>query len=315
MSPRLRGVRAVLTRVATSILVLWGAMTVAFAALQLTPGKPIDAIVGTSTVTPEVRARIIAEYGLDRPLLAQYGRFVDRIVLHADLGRSYQLHEPVASAIGERVVPSLELTCGGLGLAVLVSFTLALLTAHRSRGIRGLSSGLELVGVSIPVFWAGILLLTVFSFRLGWFPAAGGDGLRGLVLPAVSLAIPLTALLSQVIRENLERILDEPFVLTARSRGMSDLGVRLRHALRHALLPAVTLAGWMFGILLGGMVTIEQVFSREGLGRLVLAAVDGKDLPVVIGVVLFTSAVYVVVNAGIDLLYLVFDPRLRGAAR
>ncbi|WP_248962867.1 ABC transporter permease [Sphaerisporangium perillae] len=305
--------RRVLTRLGTSLLVLWGAVTVSFTALHLTPGNVADVLIGSSIVTPEVRAQIIADYGLDRPLPVQYATYLGR-VLRGDLGQSYQLHESVASAIGAQLGASVQLTASALVFAVVVSTTLAVLTARRARWIRGLSSGLELVGVSIPTFWTAILLLTVFSFQLGWFPAAGGDGFSGLFLPMIAVAIPITTMLTQMMRENLELILDEPFVLTARSRGMSDLGVRLKHALRHALVPAITLLGWVVGLLLGGMVAVEQIFSRQGIGQLTLAAVTGKDLPVVMGVVLITAVLYVVVNILIDLLYLVVDPRLRGAA-
>ncbi|MEU1730143.1 ABC transporter permease [Streptosporangium sp. NPDC020145] len=307
-----RRLRAVLVRLATSLLVIWGAATVSFAALQLTPGSVADALVGTSIVSPQVKAQIIADYGLDRPVLTQYLSYLGMVV-RGDLGHSYQLNESVGTAIWSQLGASLQLTAAGMGLALVLATVLALLTAKRSRWIRGVSSGAELVGTSVPIFWVGILLLTVFSFQLGWFPAAGGDGLAGLVLPAISMALPVTALLAQVMREGLERALDEPFVLTARARGMSDAAVRLRHALRHALLPVVTLAGWLFGLLLGAMVVIEQVFSRQGLGTLMLGAVTGKDLPVVMGVTLLTATVYVVVNALIDLLYLVIDPRLREA--
>ncbi|WP_405085835.1 ABC transporter permease [Microbispora sp. NBC_01389] len=308
---RARVVRPVLVRLGTSVLVLWGAVTVAFAGLHLTPGNVVDLLIGSSTVTPEVRARIIADYGLDRPLPAQYAAYLGR-VLHGDLGQSYQLHQSVASAIGEQVGSSVQLMLASFVLAVVVSVTVAVLTAGR-RWARAVFSGIELVGISIPSFWAGILLLTVFSFGLGIFPATGGDGPESLVLPSVAMAIPVVATLSQVLREGLELTLEEPFVLTARSRGMSDLGVRLRHALRHALLPTVTLAGWMVSFLFGGAVIIESVFSRQGIGRLTLAAVGNKDLPVVMGVVLIASLLYVVINILLDLLYLAIDPRLRGA--
>ncbi|WP_326703821.1 ABC transporter permease [Streptomyces cyaneofuscatus] len=306
-------VRAVLVRLGTSVLVLWGAVTVSFAALRLTPGSVEDALIGTSTVTPEVRAQIVADYGLDQPFLVQYGTYLGN-VLTGDLGHSYRLHQSVTSAVGSQAGDSVALALTALALALVASTVLALLTARRARWLRGLSSGVELVGVSVPTFWVGILLLTFFSFRLGWFPAAGGEGLAGLVLPAVAVAVPLTALLTQVMREGLEIALDEPFVLTARARGMSDAGVRLRHALRHALLPVVTLAGWMLGSLIGALVVIEQVFNRQGVGRLVLAAVQDKDLPVVMGVVLLSAAVYVTVSALLDLVYRIVDPRLRGTA-
>ncbi|BCJ61872.1 ABC transporter permease [Micromonospora endophytica] len=301
-----------LVRLATSVMVLWGAVTVSFCALHLTPGSVEDALVGTTIVTPEVRAQIAVDYGLDRPLLVQYGAYLGRVV-SGDLGYSYQRHESVVSAIGAGIGPSLQLAGAGMALALVVATVSALTTAGRARWIRGLASGAELVGTSVPMFWVGILLLTVFSFQLGWMPAVGGDGLTGLVLPAISMAIPVGALLSQVMREGLERVLQQPFALTARARGMSDGGVRLRHALRHALLPVITLAGWLFGMLLGAMVVTEKVFSRPGLGVLMLDAVHGKDLPVVMGVVLVSATVYVVVNTGLDLIYPVIDPRLREA--
>ncbi|GAA0400894.1 ABC transporter permease [Microbispora corallina] len=295
-------------RLGTSLLVLWGAVTVAFAALHLTPGDVADVLIGDSTVTPEVRAQIVREYGLDRPVPVQYLTYLGR-VLHGDLGRSYQLHESVGEAIGSQIGPSIQLALTAFALAATVSVTVATLTAKRRRWVRGLFSGLELVGVSVPSFWAGILLLTLFSFTLGLFPVTGG-----LALPAVALAVPVIAVLTQVLREGLEIALDEPFVLTARSRGMGDLAVRVRHALRHALLPTVTLAGWLVGVLFGGAVIVEQVFSRPGIGRLTLAAVAGKDLPVVMGVVLVSAALYVVVNILLDVLYVVIDPRLRSAS-
>lgn len=304
--------RRILTRLGASVLVLWGAVTLAFTSLHLTPGSIVDSLIGQSTVTPEVRAQIIADYGLDEPVHVQYLTYLGRIV-RGDFGQSYQLHDSVLSLITTQAGASLQLTLTGLGMAAVIALLLSLLTAKRNRWLRGVVSGLELVGISVPIFWAGILLLTVFSFQLGWFPAAGGDGIAGLVLPASAVAISVTAMLSQVMREGLETVLEQPFVLTARARGLSDLAVRFKHALRHVLLPAVTLGGWMFGLVLGSLVTIEMVFSRQGLGQLTVFAVTGKDLPVVMGVVVFTSLLYVGVNILLDVLYLVIDPRLRGA--
>lgn len=301
----------VLIRLGTSLLVLWGAVTVSFCALLLTPGTVEDALIGTSTVSPEVRQQIITDYGLDQSLLVQYTSYLGN-VLTGDLGYSYQLHQSVTSAIGDQFGDSLQLGLTAMALGLVAATALSLFTAHRARWLRGISSGVELVGVSVPTFWVGLMLLTFFSYQLGWFPATG-EGAASLVLPSLAVAVPLTALLTQVMREGLELALDEPFVLTARARGMSDFGVRLRHALRHALLPVVTLAGWMLGSLIGAMVVIEQVFNRQGIGRLVLNAVEVKDLPVVMGVVLLSALIYVVISALLDLLYHVIDPRLRGA--
>lgn len=297
-------------RLVASVAVLWGAITLAFFALQLIPGETVDAIAGATPLTPEMRAEIVRAYALDKPLVVQYLDYLGRL-LRGDLGDSYALRMPVATAIGQQLGPTLALLAAAITLALVVSTVVAVLTAHRRRWFRGLFAGLEVVGTSVPAFWLGILLLTVFSFQLRWFPAVGSSGVDGLVLPAVALAVAPTCLLSQVLRQGLERTLDEPFVVTARSRGVGEAVLRVRHVLRHALLPVITLTGWLSGLLIGSAVVVEQVFSRQGIGRLVVNAVVHKDMPLVLGVVLVTTVFYVVVNIGIDALYRVVDPRLR----
>ena len=304
-------VRAVVRRLVASIAVLWGAITLAFFALHLVPGDTVDAIAGGTRLTPELRAEIVAAYGLDTPLAAQYLDYLGRL-LRGDLGDSYALRMPVTTAIGQQLGSTLTLLAAALALSLTVSTVVAVLTAHRR--LRGVFTALEVVGASVPAFWLGILLLTVFSFQLGWFPAIGSSGVDGLVLPAVALAVGPAGMLSQVMRQGLERALDEPFVVTARARGVGEAALRLRHVLRHALLPVLTLAGWLAGLLIGSAVVVEQVFSRQGIGRLVVNAVTHKDMPLVLGVVLITSAFYVVVNIGIDVLYRIVDPRLRDGA-
>jgi peptide/nickel transport system permease protein len=165
--------------------------------------------------------------------------------------------------------------------------------------------------VSTPPFLIGLVLLSVFSFRLGLFPVSGNRGAAALVLPAVTLALPIAGVLTQVLRDGIDRALDEPFAVTARARGLSERAVLVRHALRHALLPAVTLLGWLFGTLLGGAVIVEAVFGRSGLGQVTLQAVTSADLPVVLAVVVFSAFVYVLLNTAADLAYLIIDPRLR----
>ncbi|OZV77417.1 ABC transporter permease [Micromonospora echinospora] len=303
--------RAVTRRLGTGLVVLWAAATAAYLALLAAPGDTVDAIVGDGVDTPQIRAEITAEWGLDRPPIVQYLDYLRRLA-EGDLGRSYLLHRPVAEVIGEQLAPTLTLAVAAAGLGALLALALAAATAGDRRSwLRRVSSGAELLVVSTPTFLIGIVLLTVFSFRLGLFPVAGDQGLAALVLPAVTLALPIAGLLAQVLRDALDRALDEPFVLTARSRGLGERAVLLRHALRHALLPAVTLAGWLFGILLGGAVIVEQVFGRPGLGQVTLSAVSGKDMPVVLAVVTLSAAVYVVVNTAADLAYLLIDPRLR----
>ncbi|HVW44895.1 MAG TPA: ABC transporter permease [Amycolatopsis sp.] len=303
--------RAIGRRVLTSVLVLWGAVTLAFLALHLIPGNTVDAVAGgTTQVTPQLRAQITAEYSLDRPLVVQYLQYLGKLV-RGDLGDSYALRMPVAKAIGQQLGSTMILLVTATVFAILVSVVIALLTAHRRRWIRGLFSGLEVTGVAVPAFWLGILLLTVFSFQLHWFPAIGSAGIAGLVLPALTLSAAPIGMLTQVLRQGLERVLDEPFVVTARSRGISEAAVRLRHVLRHAVLPVITLAGWLAGTMIGGAVVVEQVFSRQGLGRLTVNAVGHKDMPLVLGIVLIAALFYVLVNIAIDVAYRLIDPRLR----
>jgi peptide/nickel transport system permease protein len=316
VTPRPRGpARWIGVRLASALLVLWGAVTVAFAGLHLVKGDPVDAIVGGLTqISPQLRAQIRAEYHLDDPVWTQYTSYLGRL-LRGDLGQSYVLRQPVADAIGAQLGNTLALLGAATGLAVVAAVGLAVATTHRGGWLRGPVQAGEVVTLAVPSFWLGILLLTVFSFQLHWFPAVGASGLSGLVLPALTLAAAPAAMLSQVLRQGLERTLEEPFVLTVRTRGVSETAVLLRHVLRHALLPVVTLAGWLAGVMIGGAVIVEQVFSRPGLGRLSVAAISGRDLPLVIGVVLVAATAYVVINIVVDGLYLALDPRLRDRSR
>ncbi|MFG1653047.1 ABC transporter permease [Micromonospora sp. NPDC049275] len=303
--------RAAARRLAAGLVVLWAAATAAYLALLVAPGDTVDTIVGDGADTPQIRAQIIAEWSLDRPAVVQYLDYLRRLAA-GDLGRSYLLQRPVVEVIGEQLAPTLTLALAAAGLGVLLAVVLAVATAgDRRPWLRRASSGVELLLVSTPPFLIGIVLLSVLSFRFGLFPVSGDRGVGALVLPAVTLALPIAGLLAQVLRDGLDRALDEPFVLTARSRGVRERTVLLRHALRHALLPAVTLAGWLFGILLGGAVIVEQVFGRPGLGQVTLTAVTSKDMPVVLAVVTLSAAVYVAVNTIADLTYLLVDPRLR----
>ncbi|MET0493062.1 MAG: ABC transporter permease [Actinoplanes sp.] len=300
--------RAVLRRLATGVVVLWAAATAAYLALLAAPGDTVDSIVGEGADTPLIRSQIVAEWGLDRPAVVQYLNYLWRAA-HGDLGRSYLLQRPVRDVVGEQIWPTLKLALAAALLGVLLALVLAVTT--RRPWARRVSSTAELALVSTPPFLIGIVLLSVFSFRFGLFPVAGDQGLAALVLPAFALGLPIAGVLTQVLRDGLDRALDEPFTVTARSRGLTESAVLIRHALRHALLPAVTLTGWLFGVLLGGAVIIEQVFGRPGLGQVTLQAVTTKDMPVVLAVVVFSAVVYVVLNTAADLAYLLIDPRLR----
>lgn len=302
---------AVLHRLLDIALVLLAAATLAFLALQLMPGDPVDALLrGTFEITPEMRAEVARDYGLDKPVLVQYLSYLGGL-LSGDLGSSYQLRQPVTEIIAGSVAPSAALTGAAFVLAVLIGVGSAVLSAGRGKLARFATQTAELVAIAVPSFWIGLLLLTAFSFAIPIFPSSGADGFASLILPAVTLAIPLGGVLAQVIRERMEEALEQPHVTTARTRGVSELRVRTRHTLRHSLLPALTVSGAIVGSLLLGTTVVETLFARPGIGRVLLTAVNGKDVPVVMGIVVFAALIFVIVSTIVDLLYLLADPRTR----
>ncbi|WP_424533258.1 ABC transporter permease [Sphaerisporangium viridialbum] len=306
--------RWLLRRLAQIVFVLWGAATLAFAGMRLVPGDPARVIAGgvQATATPAVLDAIRAQYGLDQPLVVQYAIFAGRL-LRADLGRSYQLNQAVGGVILDQLGATAALAGGAMVLGFALAVTLAVLTAGRPR-TRAVSRVFEFCSISTPNFWIGTLLLIAFSFHLRWFPVLGDDGLPALVLPWLTLTLSIAGVLSQVTREGVEHALEQPFALTARSRGATENRIRLRHALRHAALPVLTLSGWALGELLGGVVVVETVFARQGIGQVVVSAVQGRDFPVVTGVVVLAAAAFSLINMGLDLLYRVVDPRMRQVA-
>ncbi|WP_030598379.1 ABC transporter permease [Streptomyces fulvoviolaceus] len=305
--------RLVPRRLAAGVLVLWGAATLAFLALHLVPGDVVDTVLGPGTAaTPALREQIRLDYGLGDPLAVQYLRQLADLA-HGDLGRSYQLGLPVSQVLEGQVAPTVELALTATALALLIAFAAAVLTAGRGRVVRSLASGLELLAVSVPSYWLGILGLTFLSYRFGLLPAAGDSGPAALLLPALTLALPIGGVLARVVRQELDEASGRPFALTVRARGGTERTLLLRHTLRHAALPVATLSGWIVGSLLGGAVLTETVFARPGLGRVLVTAVTSKDVPVVTALVLLSAAAFVVVNLLVDLAYPVIDPRLRGA--
>ena len=305
--------RRAVWRVAGGLLVLWAVATLTFFALRLMPGDPVLAILGgpSGNPSPETIAEATREYGLDKPLAVQYALYLGRLV-QGDLGVSYSQHLPVTRVLAEQSWATLQLTFTSLVLAWLLVLLLTVLTAGRQRWVAKVASFAETVSAAVPHFWLGLVLLAVFAFGLRWFPPAGSDGWRTLVLPSVALAVPLAGFIAQVTRESLELILEQPFVLTARTRGLSETAVRFKHALRHAVLPGISLSGWAIGALISGAVVVEVIFSRQGLGRQLYQAVQAQDLPLTIGISLTVAAVYVLANILVDLLHLWVDPRQQG---
>jgi peptide/nickel transport system permease protein len=231
-------------------------------------------------------------------------------VLQGNLGESYQQRIPVTKAIDMQLGATLELAATAAVTAVVLATVLAVLTAKRGRVVRSITTGSELVVASMPTFVVGLVLLIIFGLELDVLPISGNTGPQSLVLPSLTLALPIAAVLAQVLRSQLEEVLEQPFILTARARGMRELGVRVRHALRHASVQLVTMSGYVIGSLLGGAVITESLFDRQGLGQLMLTATTDKDIPLVSGVILFAALAYVVVNILVDIAYTLIDPRV-----
>lgn len=306
--------RYVIRRLAQAVGVLWAAYTLSFLILDLLPGDPVSAMAGAGSdsapIDPAQLARLRHEYGFDQPVLVQYLDYLGKAV-RGDFGDSISTGHPVSSVLATALPQTLQLTGAALLLAVFFGGGLALLATYtRRRWARQVLLSLPPLGVSVPTFWVGLMLVEVFSFRQHWFPAFGNDGLRGLVLPAVTLAVPTGALVAQVLAKSLLTVLDEPYVDTARAKGAGPGRIHLRHALRNASLPALTIVGLLCGQLIANSVVIETVFSRNGLGRVTAGAVTAQDLPLVQGVVMFGALVFVLVNLGVDLIYPVLDPRI-----
>jgi peptide/nickel transport system permease protein len=217
----------------------------------------------------------------------------------------------VTDVIGEQLGATLVLSVVAIAIAWVLMVVWITLTAGRGPRVGAVGTGVDVVAAGLPHYWLGIILLLVFALGLRWFPVIGGTEPIGIVLPALTLAIPLAGFMSQATRTEFERALDQPFVVTARMRGLSDLRVRLTHVLRHAVLPAVTLSGWALGATLSGAVVVETIFSRPGIGSVLVKAVSAQDLPVVVGIVTLVAVFYVAVNLLVDIAYLILDPRLK----
>ena len=291
---------------ASVVIVLWGAATVAFLAFRVIPGDPVSVMLGPQAqVSEEVKDGIRADLGLDLPVWEQYVGFIGRLA-RGDLGESYQLRMPVTEVIGRQLGATLQLSLLALLIAVVLALAVAVLV--RGQAGRAVAAGVELVVLSSPVFWIGLVLLSVFAFGLGWFPVSGARNPATIVLPAITLALPVAALLSQVLRDGLVQAERMPFAETVRARGASPSWFTLRHGLRHGAASAVTLAAYLTGSVLGGAVLVETVFARPGLGRVTLAAISDRDLPVITGIILLSALVFVAVNLVVEVVHPLIDP-------
>lgn len=303
--------RLVASRLGGAVFVLWAVATLTFFAVRLIPGDPAEAILGGpgSQTSAEALAAVRAEYGLDQPILVQYLQQLLRLAT-GDLGESYALNREVAPLVLDQLAGTVSLAALALAVAWVLAVGLATWSTRPGTVGRALGSGLEIVAAALPHFWLATALIVLFSIWLGVLPPISTNGAAGLVLPVLTLAIPLAGFLGQVMREALFTALESPFVLSARARGESSRGVIWVHALRHAALPAISLSGWAFGSLVSGAVVVETVFARPGLGRTLLNAVTVRDVPVVVGVVLVAAVAYIAMTVVTDVAARIADPRL-----
>ncbi len=300
--------------IARRILVLapvaLGVATLTFAMIHLTPGDPVVAMLGENAAPADVEG-LRHTLGLDQPLLRQYFIFLSHL-LRGDLGQSIVTGAPVANLVLERFPATLELAAAGLSVAILVAFSLGFLASVRpGSGLDLGAMGFAVLGVSVPHLCLGPLLMIAFSLRLGWLPLSGRGGLAHLVLPAVTLGTAMAAIVARILRQSLIEAQAQDYMRTARSKGLSQRAALVRHAVRNAATPVITVLGLEVGALLTGSIVIEQIFSWPGLGRLMLQAIGSRDYPLVEGCVLAFSLSYVLVNLLTDLLYAVVDPRVR----
>ncbi|HHM05277.1 MAG TPA: ABC transporter permease [Gammaproteobacteria bacterium] len=300
----------ILSRLFSAALVLLGVSTLVFLLIHLVPGDPVEVMLGESA-QPSDREALRQALGLDQPVLLQLMHYYQGL-LRLDLGTSLHSQRPILEVLLERLPATAELALAALAVAVVIAFPLGVLAAVKRDSLWDSGAmGFSLLGVSIPNFWLGPMLILVFSLWLGWLPVSGREEPGALILPALTLGTALAAVLARMVRASLLEVLEEDYVRTARAKGLPSRVVIWRHALRNALLPVVTVLGLQLGVLLGGAVVTEIVFSWPGLGELTIEAIQKRDYPVVQGCVLFISAAYVVVNALTDLVYAWLDPRVR----
>jgi peptide/nickel transport system permease protein len=307
-----------LRRLVLAVPVMLLVATAVFLLLRLTPGDPAGIILGPDA-TEERRRELRRELGLEDPLPVQYARWLGKVA-RGDLGQSLFLNKPVTAAILERAQPTLLLTILALLVALLIGLPAGVIAARRRGSWVDLGTmAVAMAGIAMPTFWLGLNLIFLFAVTLRWLPVAGYEplsagpwrSLRHLILPAVTLGVAQGALLARMTRSMMLETLSQDYVRTARAKGLVERSVIIRHALRNACIPLLTVIGLSFAALIGGAVVTEQIFTLPGVGRLLIQAIGRRDFPLVQGTVLVIAALYVLINLVVDLLYAVVDPRIR----
>jgi peptide/nickel transport system permease protein len=303
----------VFKRIAIGVPVVFGVTVVVFFVLRVLPGNPVNIITQGAPTTPGERHDLMVEFGLNKPVIDQFGLYLWH-ALHGDFGNSFQTRQPVLSAIGQQAMATVTLTLAAILLTVIVGISLGMLSAlFADTWVDSTIRAVSLLGTSMPTICTGPILILLFSFTLRWFPATGSGSFSELVLPAVALAMVTSGYVIQMVRNSMLEVIGLEFVNALYAKGLAQRQVWVRHVLRNALLPTVTLVGVQLGVLLSSAVIVEQIFGRQGLGSLLVNGINTKDYPMVQAIVLIIAVAYVAVNVVVDISYAYLDPRVRTA--
>jgi peptide/nickel transport system permease protein len=300
----------ILQRLLGTVPVLLGIVTLVFFLMRVLPGDPVAALIAQSGGSSADAARLRAEYGLDRPLGLQYLSFLFHLG-GGDLGRSVFTGQSVSQIIAQQAPETIALACTAITVAIVLGLPLGIVaSAQKGSFLDKLCMGISVLGVSVPIALSGLVMILVFSLTLYWLPAGGQGSLRHLIMPAMAMGLASAGSIARVVRTQLIEVLNQDYINIARAKGLSERTVLLRHALRNALLPVLTLVGLQFGFMLGGAAVTESVFARQGLGRTLVDAILYQDYPVVQGIVIVGAALYTAVNLVVDIAHCYLDPRV-----
>lgn len=304
----------ILQRLMALVPLLIGVSFLVFLMTQLVPGDPVMMMLGEySVASTEDIEKLREQLGFNDPIHVQYGRYLGGLV-KGDLGDSMRSRKPVSRLILQRLPRTIELTLSALAFAIVFGTVMGIIAAlHHNSWLDYFTVAIALMGVSIPGFWLALLFILLFSVTLGWLPVLSDPGIKGLILPALALGLWAGGTIARLVRSGMLEVLRQDYVRTANAKGLPGRSVLFGHALRNALLPVVTVVGLQFGQVLAGTVIIEAVFSRPGLGLMLVNAIVGKDFPLVQGIVMFVAAAYIIVNSLVEILYVWIDPRIRYA--
>ncbi len=302
--------RFLLRRLILMIPTIWGVVTIVFLLIHLTPGDPVEIMLGENSL-PADRAALRHELGLDKPLLTQYVDYLDNVI-HLNLGESIYYREKVTTIIARRFPATLSLAIFSMIVAIFLAIPPGIYAAVKKYSFWDNATAVaSLIGISIPNFFLGPVLILIFALKLGWFPVSGKSDLTSYILPSITLGTALAAILTRMTRTSLISTLNQLYITTARAKGVPEFKVIVKHAFRNALIPVVTIMGLQFGALLSGAVITETIFSWPGIGRLLIDAINTRDYPLVQGTVLVIALSYIIVNTFVDITYSLIDPRVR----